>query len=117
MPQQSPSRWDALVDRFLQYLKIERNLAGNTLDAYSRDIIRYTLFLEDAGCTTPEGVQHHHITQLLSHLYELGMSGRSVTRNLSVIRMFHKFLVGEHVVHEDPSREIFFPKRVRLPLT
>ena len=110
MPHPFPSRWDALVDRFLQYLKLERNLSGNTLDAYSRDITRYTLFLDDSRCSAPASVRHHHITQLLSHLHDLGMSGRSVTRNLSVIRMFHKFLVGEREVHEDPSREIFFPK-------
>ena len=110
MPQHSPSRWDALVDRFLQYLKLERNHSSNTLEAYSRDITRYTLFLDDNQCGAPEDVQHHHITQLLNHLHEFGMSGRSITRNLSVIRMFHKFLVGEHEVHDDPSREIFFPK-------
>jgi len=102
-------QWDSMVDRFLQYVRIERNLSALTIDAYSRDITRYITHLQQEFCNSPADITPHHITSLLGALHAHGLSGKTLSRNLSAIRMFHTFMMGERISEDDPSRDIFFP--------
>ncbi len=98
-----------LVKSFLDYLKIERGLSPNTIDAYTRDLSQYVKYL-------PKGVLEVDSTLIgkyVGRLQEEGLKNCSISRKLSVIRMFYKFLHLEGKSDYNPLKEISSPKRGR----
>lgn len=103
--------------RFLDYLGVERGLSQNTREAYRNDLWRYFTFLESENVTHVTQVTRSEVTRFIRFLTELGMAGSSVARNLSAIRMFHRFLIEENVTEIDPTIQVEAPKRERhLPM-
>ncbi|NQU16412.1 MAG: site-specific integrase, partial [Desulfobacteraceae bacterium] len=103
-----------MADQFINYLRVERGLADNTVQAYSRDLIKFFQFLETKGLT-PLVVRRKQISEYTGTLGR-GLSARSVTRNISAIRMFFRFLASEGKIHENPTRLLETPKQTnRLP--
>ena len=100
---------DPLVDRFLEHLVVERGLAQNSLDAYRRDLTRYTAYLRGRK-RLPTALDRTVIPRYLLELREAGLSPRSVARHLSAIRQFHRFLVREGIVTEDPTAHLESPR-------
>jgi integrase/recombinase XerD len=98
---------------YRHFLELEKNASPNTLESYERDLTRYLKFLEDEGVTAPAAVTGEHIAKFLRVLHDLGLAPKSITRNLSSIRMFHKFLFGEGIATSNPAQEIDTPRTVR----
>src|SRR5262249_30532723 len=98
---------------FKHFLELEKNSAKNTLQSYERDLQRYMKYLEQRGIKAPSDVREEHITKYLRVLHEMGLAPKSIARNLSSIRMFHKFLFGEGVVSGNPAQDIDTPKTAR----
>lgn len=98
---------------YIYFLEIERSLAGNTVASYKLDILRYIDFLESMGITEPVMITQSHISQFLSMLHEIGLSPKSVSRNLTAIKGFHKFMTGELICPSNPSELIEMPKLAR----
>ena len=97
-------------ERFLQHLRLEKNAAANTIASYRLDIQRYLAFLAENNVTSVRGVRQSHATEFLAWLRRQGLSPRSVTRALSAIRGFHRFLVGDGVTQHDPTEVIEGPR-------
>src|SRR5690606_26662297 len=94
---------DALDD-YLQFLRVERQLAANTLMSYERDLKIYLQYLKEVEqLESLRNVERIHILNHLSHLKEATMSSRTVARHISSIRSFHQFLIRERVVDRDPT--------------
>ncbi len=104
------------LDQFIAYLKFERNLSENSIDAYSKDLSRYISFLGGRKIKIPEEIKENDVSRLIQSLSHLGLAASSVSRNLSSIKSFHKFLVGENILNNDPTENIKGPKlRRHLP--
>lgn len=104
---------DAMED-FFHYLQIERGLAANTLQSYQRDLASYLLYIEKK--TLKQTWNQVTRGDIVSHLYQLkddGKSAATLARNLSAIRAFHRFLLQDGIVKEDPSLHIETPKKDR----
>ena len=101
-----------IVQDFINYLKIERNLADNTVDAYRNDLERYSQFLLDRQISNPKLVSLSDIQDFINCLTELGLSASSLARNFSSIRSFHKFMLVENLTEADPTELLQTP---RLP--
>ncbi len=99
---------DYLADQFLDYLRVERGLANNTVQAYSKDLARFIQFLEDKK-TTPEDVSVEQILEYISAIRRY-LSSRSVARNISTIKTFFRFLVTEKKIKSSPARLLETPK-------
>ncbi len=99
-----------LLTQYLSYLKFEKNLSENSISAYRNDLERYLHYLQTQRITSPEYIQSKHIHRLLQGLSELGLSSTSLARNLSSIRSFHMFLIGEDLIKTDPSEHVEGPK-------
>jgi integrase/recombinase XerD len=99
---------------YLHFLEIEKSASANTICSYKLDIARYIEFLSANDIEDPGKVKEAHISKFLSMLYELGLAARSVSRNLTSIKGFHKFLVGEGVTQNNPAENTDMPK---LPKT
>ncbi len=104
---------DHYLDIFLNYLNVERGLSANTLSAYSRDLNSYISFLvEKQGIDDPAAIGHSQILAYLGTLTKSGLSPRSRARNLSAMRMFHRFLLREKYTQLDPTALIESPRSV-----
>lgn len=100
-----------LITDFINYLNVERGLAKNTLLSYSRDLNQYMAYLTQAhSIAQPQNVIRSHITSYMQVKKKEGLSVRSICRHLAAIRMFHRFLVREGIVADDPTDLIDTPR-------
>ncbi|MCF8082824.1 MAG: site-specific tyrosine recombinase XerD [Deltaproteobacteria bacterium] len=100
-----------LVDQFMDYLKVERGLAHNTVSAYGTDLVRLTGFLQKKQIS-PLDVSQDHIVEYLTSLRER-LSHRSVARNISSTKQFFRFLVSEGYMKVSPARLLETPRLAR----
>jgi integrase/recombinase XerD len=104
------SKTTSEVSKFFRFLQLEKSLAGNSIEAYRRDISRYSAFLESQRVGAPSRARDEHVAAFLHTLRELGLAPRSIARNLSAVKSFHKFLLGEQITVTDPTENIELPK-------
>ena len=90
------------------YLRVEKNLAPNTVDAYKRDITRYLDFT--GKDFDPDTVKTTQIQAYIRGLSDAHLKPTSIRRNLSVIRAFHAYLVDEGAASTNPSELVDMPK-------
>lgn len=106
---------EAAGTAFINYIRVERALSANTLDAYSSDMFKFTNFLRERKMGLAK-VQRDDVVDFLSSLYRRGLDSRSVARHLVTVRSFFKFLVIDGVVRHDPTMNLESPKiRQSLP--
>jgi integrase/recombinase XerD len=107
---------EQLLDQFLNYLTVERGLSLNTLDSYSRDLIKYLDFLSTKDIKDISETSDLTIISFISTLKKEGLSNRSIARNLTSIKMFYKYLTFDHHTANNPTLNIGTPKRTsKLP--
>ncbi|MCA1831455.1 MAG: site-specific tyrosine recombinase XerD [Actinomycetota bacterium] len=110
------SKIERLADRYLNHLMVERGVAANTVAAYSRDLRLYLSDLATHGIVQPADVAEEHVAGFIASLrqYEYAegktYSSASVARILAAVRGFHRWLVREKVVKEDPARPVGAPR-------
>jgi len=107
-------QWNLLADQFTNHLRVERGLADNTIEAYSRDLTRFLQFL---GITnlSPFDIAQENIMDYIAILHG-NLSVRSIARNLSALKMFFRFLVSDGKIKGNPARRLEVPKLPqRLP--
>lgn len=111
--------WPLLIKQFTDYLKLERSLSINSIEAYRRDVEKLVNYLEISETkTSAMHLDHHHIGSFLHFIGELGMSAYSQARILSGIKAFFRFLQMEEIRSDDPTELIDAPKLGRkLPDT
>jgi integrase/recombinase XerD len=103
--------WDSLIRQFANYLKLERSLSDNSVQAYVRDVAKLKQFVENSN--TPAGptkVTSEMIENLLHEIGELGLSAYTQSRILSGIKSFYTFLEYEEILTDNPSALIDAPK-------
>jgi integrase/recombinase XerD len=113
------SVWNTYIKQFETYLKLERSLSGNTIEAYLRDVEKLAQFSEiTLGGTSAIKMSYPQLQQFVQFVAELGMSAHSQARILSGIKSFYKFLLAEEVISDDPTTLLEGPKLGRaLPDT
>jgi integrase/recombinase XerD len=111
--------WDLHVKHFGTFLKLERSLSTNSIEAYLHDVNLLRQFLEmRKEPVSPTGVTIKHLRDFLQYIHELGMSAHSQARILSGIKAFYKYLLFEELMDKDPTMLIEGPKLGRkLPDT
>ena len=105
----SAANLSAGIQLFLDYCRIEKGLAANSIDAYRRDLNKFATFCFEklAGVVADaEGVR-----QYLESLYEAKLQSRSIARHLTTIRNFYTFLLREGRIESDPTEFIPLPKQ------
>ncbi|HKS80622.1 MAG TPA: site-specific tyrosine recombinase XerD [Candidatus Acidoferrales bacterium] len=106
---------DSQVRAFLNYLRVEKGLADNTMQAYRRDMEKFEAFTEQRK-TPLLKASRADIVDFLGSLYHRHLDSRSVARHLVTVRNFYRYLLLEELIHEDPSATIESPKlRQSLP--
>jgi len=107
-------RWNDEKKDFRHFLRLEKSLSENSVEAYSADINKFIQYLEHKDLDIqPSEVKPLHIKDFIKWINELGMSARTQARVISGIKAFYRFLLLEERVGEDPCILIESPKTGR----
>jgi len=100
------------IDKFIDYLRYERNASPNTIREYRRDVTQFMQFLTPPGEKTMPlaQVDHRVIREFVGWSYDQKLEKSSVARKLAALRTFFKFCVREGVVKQNPARLVSTPK-------
>lgn len=93
----------------MDYLKVEKGLSVNSIYAYGHDLKKYIAALKKLGIEDPKKISRKDITDYLFNLRK-DVSVRSISRFLSTVKGFHRFLLREKIVSADPTDLIELPK-------
>jgi integrase/recombinase XerD len=101
---------DRQIRSYFDFLRLEKNLSPQSLVSYNYDFQKYRSFLSQEGIRTASKVSEEHISKFIAELRKKNLSPRSTARTLSAIRGFHRYLIGEEEVKDDPTQIIDSPK-------
>jgi len=111
--------WRSAIKGFQAYLKLEKSLSDNSIEAYSRDIEKLYQYSDSQLVNLkPELITLTNLREFINWINELGMIPSSQARILSGIKAFYKYLLMEDIIKSDPSELLESPKiRRKLPDT
>ena len=101
------------VERFEDFLAVEQGASVQTSRAYKLDIARFVTYAFVKGASSASEVGTRALREYVYHLKDLGLAPASIRRNVSAVRSYFKFLLGEGLVVRDPSERLETPKRWR----
>lgn len=104
-----------ILAKYKQYLKLEKSLSNNTIDAYLTDIDKLLHYLSSDNIS-PLDIKLDDLETFSATLKDIGITARSQARILSGIRSFYHFLLMEDYIDKDPTELLESPQiGVRLP--
>ncbi len=92
---------------FLQFCRVEKGLSDNSLEAYSTDLKKFSEFFATASMFPGTA----ELRLYLDHLYQSGLSSRSIARHLTTLRNLYGFLLREGRIEADPTEYLRSPKQ------
>ena len=99
----------ALIDKYLEFVRVEKRLAARTVELYALDLARLHEQAERAGVGLRE-VQNHHIRRWVAQMHGAGRSGRGIALILSGWRGFFAWLGRDGLVPSNPVQDVRSPK-------
>lgn len=110
--------WETTIKEFASFLKLEKSLSFNSLEAYIHDINKFTQFLEIRNYKlNPEDITLNHLKEFIEWVNDLGMRPASQARFVSGIKAYYKFLLLDDQIDNDPTALLELPKLGRkLPI-
>lgn len=111
---ESAKKWEKIKRDYLRYIKFEKRLSDNSVEAYERDFDDFSHFIMRHWSVAPEAVATEHIERYLAWLYSEGRSSASQARRLSGVKSFYNFLLLKDRVEQLPTEGVVAPKAARL---
>jgi integrase/recombinase XerD len=97
------------IGAFLDYCRIEKGLAKNSLDAYGRDLARFAEYVSSRGWGEAPGLEA--LGEYVDSLYQAGLSSRSIARHITTLRNFYRFLLQQGALQTDPASLLAAPRQ------
>ena len=101
------------LEQFRDYLSLEAGTSANTVHNYMRDIRRLASHASRRGAHGPDAVTAAQLREFIYDLKDLGLAPATIRRQISAIRTYYRFLVGEAHATRDPSERLESPKQWR----
>lgn len=95
---------------YIHFLSLEKNSSDNTIASYKHNVGRYIHFLESKKIVSPESITEEILSSYLKSLSKLLLSARSISQNISAIKGFHKYLIGDEITKNNPAQDLTTPK-------
>jgi integrase/recombinase XerD len=110
----TPTLRPFLLERFADFLALERGTSARTSEAYLRDVTRLAAFAVAKGAPTPVDLTARLLRAYVYHLKDLGLAPASIRRNVSAARTYFRFLLADGHVVRDPTERLETPRRWRM---
>ncbi|WP_430810516.1 MULTISPECIES: tyrosine-type recombinase/integrase [unclassified Carboxylicivirga] len=105
------------LDSFYKYLEYERRNSTHTIIAYKTDIRQFCVFLEEKDISLWKDVSSRTVRAWMVDMVNSGVSGRSVTRKISTLKVLFRYLMQQGVVENNPAEHTVTPRLPkRLPV-
>lgn len=105
-----------IVSKYKSYLLLEKGLSKNSIEAYTDDLNKLLVYLDNENLKLSE-VGLEHLQQFVAQLYDLGINARSVSRIISGVRSFFYYLILDGYIQNDPAELLESPKiGLKLPI-
>ena len=105
------TNWKPYIKYFEAYLKIEKSLSQNSVDAYLHDVQLLLQYLNiENKAVNPDDLKLKDLEHFIAHLHDLGLSDRSQARIISGLKAFYKCLITDDYIKEDPTTLLEGPK-------
>ncbi len=101
------------LERFQDFLAIEKGSSPRTGEAYKLDLERFVSFASQKNARSPLEANAGVLRDYVYHLKDLGLAPSSIRRNISALRTYYRFLVNEGHITADPSERLETPKKWR----
>lgn len=98
------------IKTFLDFCRIEKGLAANSVDAYRQDLDRFSRYLAGQA-RGPEIPNIETVRAYLDTLYTAKLSSRTIARHTTTLRSFYQFLLREGAIDHDPTEFLPLPKQ------
>jgi integrase/recombinase XerD len=111
--------WQPYIRGFASFLKLEKSLSANSIEAYERDVVKLLQYLEIHDLQlSPQELTLKNLQDFLKWIHELGMTATTQARVISGLRAFYKYLLLEGITTKNPTELLESPKTGRkLPDT
>lgn len=104
------------LQQFITYIQLEKNYSALTSEAYQQDLQEFFLFLKQEQVTTLEEVEYVHARLFVTQLYNEEKARATISRKISSIRSFFRFLNREFQLNDASFQSLYHPKKEsRLP--
>lgn len=97
---------EELLDKYIRYLQVERNLSPFTVRNYTTDILGFFDFLKREGIESLEDVDHFTVRRYLSWLLDGGIVRASISRKMSALRSFFRYLNQQGLIATEPLSKV-----------
>ena len=101
---------ETFLKEYLSFLKLERNLSGNTISSYKNDITSLLHYLSEKGISDPSDITFSHLIEFFKTLSEVCLSNSTAARYFSSIKSFFKYLFESKYIQENPIERLSSPK-------
>jgi tyrosine recombinase XerC len=99
------------IEKFLSYLDIEKNYSLHTISSYRRDLEEFNSFLsQNVGERDIKEIDYFILRKFLAYLGSKTLSKRSISRKISTLKSFFKFLLREGITNSNPAASLIYPK-------
>lgn len=95
------------INSFLNYLKVEKNYSDNTIQGYHKDLLDYKEYLNGKNI---KDTNYKFIRNYLSYMFLKKYEKKTISRHISTLRSFYKYLVNENIISKNPMLLISNPK-------
>lgn len=108
-----------IVDAFISYLKIERQLSPHTLSSYQRDLIQAIDYFKEQAETSDvkveswQQINSHQYRAYVARQHRKNLSGKTIQRQLSSLRRLYEYLIKEQLASNNPLKGVTAPKTGR----
>lgn len=102
---------DNIIQEYLHYLRIEQGLAVNTVQSYKRDLNKYVTYLSNKKISSFDLVKKTDVQNYLTMLNDKKLATSSISRMISALRQFHKYLIQEKIIKINPLADLKLPKK------
>lgn len=98
------------IDQFVDYLKNEKRMSQNSLEAYKRDVVDFNKYCQEKGNDNILKISNGEIVSYLLTLKNLGKSAATINRKLASIRSLYKYFIEKGLINKNPTANIKSPK-------
>ena len=106
--------WNQYIKSFKNYLKLEKSLSKNSIEAYLADVEKLTQFVDsNFNGLSPTQIDLSHLRAFIQWIAEIGISARSQARIISGLKAFFKFLLLEEIIQNNPNELLEGPRLSR----